>query len=82
MGTSALDRDLLARTGRLFAHPSFLTGFSRVLDLGATFERYNEDRTPEEADFLALWSDWAAVGDDIQAALNEFAKGGEASRLE
>jgi len=56
----------------LFACPSFLTGFSRVLDLGATFDRYNEDRTPEEADFLALWSDWAAVGDDLRAALSEF----------
>lgn len=80
MGTTLLDTEPLTRTGRLFACPSFLTGFSRLLDLGATFDRYNENRTPEEVDFLALWSDWAAVGDDIQAALNEFAKEGQASR--
>lgn len=74
MGTALLDTELLTRTGRLFACPSFLTGFARVLDLAATFDRYNENLTPEEADSLALQSDWAAVGDDLRTALSEFAK--------
>jgi hypothetical protein len=76
MGTALLDTELLTRTGRLFTCPSFLTGFARVFDLAATFDRYNEDLTPEEADSLALWSDWAAVGDDLRVALSEFAKEG------
>jgi hypothetical protein len=81
MGTVLLDTETLARTGRLFACPSFLTGSARVLDLAATFDRYNEDLTPEEADSLALWSDWAAVGDDLRVALSEFAKKEDTANL-
>lgn len=63
---------LFKRTGRLFARPSFLVGYSRAIDFGATINVYNENLTPEEADFAALKSDWQAVGDDIEYALNQF----------
>jgi hypothetical protein len=53
----------------LFAHPSFLYGIARSLDLGGTFDAYNESLTPNEADGRAIASDWLAVGKDLQGAL-------------
>ena len=61
-------------TDDLFARPSFLSGAARALDLAGTFDTYNQCETAEEADFLALQSDWATVGLDIQRAIDEFAK--------
>jgi hypothetical protein len=54
--------------GLLFARPSFLEGVARLLDLGNTLAEYNESQTPEQADFLALRSDWRAVGAEITVA--------------
>lgn len=56
----------------LFADPSLLTGASRSLDLGATFDDYNESSTPEQADERALRHDWYIVGDALYAAICEF----------
>lgn len=58
----------------LYARPSFIEGMARVLDLGATLTDFNYSLTPEEADFAAIQSDWQTVGDDIRAALEQFAK--------
>ena len=55
----------------LFARPSFLTGMARVLDLWGRFDRYNESRTPEEADVRALVSDWMVVRRDLEDALRK-----------
>lgn len=65
MGTVDFKSTLFQRSGRLFATPSFLSGFARALDLGATFTEYNTDNTPEVADYWSLWSDWHSVGDDL-----------------
>lgn len=75
MGTVDVRDVLFERSGRLFSRPSFLTGFSMVLDLGATFNQYNEDRTELEADLKALRSDWFSVGDDIRRAIHLFNPG-------
>lgn len=56
-------------TDFLFAKPSALYGFSRVFDLGAQLDLYNESPTPAVADFLALFNDWWMVGNDLKAAL-------------
>jgi len=58
--------------GLLFATPSFLEGFARVLDLGGTLTQYNTTSDPREADYLALRSDWRAIGDDFYTALGEY----------
>ena len=50
MGTVDFKDTLFQRSGRLFANPSFISGFARALDLGSTFTEYNTDATPEEAD--------------------------------
>ena len=62
---------LSPRTGRLFAGPSILAGTAKLIDIGATFDDYNNDSTSKEADFWSLWSDWSAVGDDLQQAFSE-----------
>lgn len=53
----------------LFAHPSFLSGAARVIDLGGVFDAYNESTTPAEADARASLSDWLGVGGDLQLAM-------------
>ena len=60
------------RTDYLFARPSFLSGFARVLDLFGLFDSYNESPTPKSADGCAIYSDWRIVGQDIQCAASEF----------
>ncbi len=60
---------IIGRAGRLFARPSFVEGVSRILDLGATLNVYNQNTTPEEADFEALESDWLSVGDELVSAM-------------
>lgn len=56
-------------TDYLFAHPGFLCGMARALDLGDTLTEYNRSLSEEEADFIAMESDWMAVGDDIRNAI-------------
>ena len=60
------------KTYFLFAMPSFLSGVARVLDLGCQFDNYNTSQTVEEADALALYSDFRLVGQDLQKAMESF----------
>ncbi len=60
-------------TDFLYAHPSFIGGMAEAMDLGGTLFLFNESRTPEEADYYAMRSDWMAVGEDIRAAMERFA---------
>lgn len=59
------------RTFYLFDEPSFFSGMSRVMDIGGTFNSYNNSKTPEEADIRALQLDWLCVGDDLVYAINK-----------
>jgi hypothetical protein len=52
----------------LFARPSFIEGFARVLDVGNVLNEYNRSLTGQQADFLALHSDWRAIGQNIRDA--------------
>ncbi len=58
-------------TDILYAQPSFLSGMSRVLDIGGTFDSYNIKQTPQQADLAALKSDWVTIGNDIKYTINE-----------
>jgi hypothetical protein len=58
----------------LFAQPSWLSGVARTLDLGATFDGYNESPTGEIADARALFADWHQVGEDLVEAMDRFEK--------
>lgn len=54
----------------LFAFPGSISGAGRLFDLMGTFDEYNDSRTPEEADLVALAMDFAAVGGDLRQAIN------------
>ena len=58
----------------LYARPDALDGVARTLDLGGTFDEYNTSLTPEQADALAIASDWQVVGDDLEGAIATFAE--------
>jgi hypothetical protein len=58
------------RSTLLFARPSFLYGVSKLLDPFRMSQDYNRSRTPNEADILAIRSDWHAIGSDMQQALS------------
>lgn len=54
------------RSTFLFAEPSFWAGMGRVFDLWGGFDLYAISRTPQEADFRALYADWRIVGQDMR----------------
>jgi len=56
----------------LYAKPSFFEGMSRLIDFSGALNTYNISRTPEEADFKAILSDWEAVGFDLLFAERKF----------
>ena len=62
----------------LYARPSFLEGVARIIDMGGTLNEYNSSRSGQEADAVALRSDWAAIGQDMRDAIGEFEKEAEA----
>ena len=55
----------------LFAQPSVLTGIARLFDIGGFLNTYNESESDDEADYLALFADWLAVGDSLEAAIEQ-----------
>jgi hypothetical protein len=55
----------------LFPRPSFLEGLGRIFDFAGALNVYNQSRTPAEADYKAMNSDWAAVGADMWAAVEQ-----------
>jgi|UniRef100_A0A7V6DR58 hypothetical protein len=62
---------------KLFASLGFFEGMGRVMDLYGTMMVANESISPKEADTRAIMSDWQAVGEDIAAAINNYAEGQE-----
>ncbi len=59
-------------TAILFARPSFWEGMGRIFDFSNTLSEYNVSITPQQADSLALASDWRAVGKDLRDAMQRF----------
>lgn len=57
---------VLLHSGFLFSEPSFMQGVGRILDFGHTLSAHNYSPTPNDADFMALYSDWLAIGDDFR----------------
>ncbi len=58
-------------TDFLFSMPSFLSGMGKAIDLGGTMTLFNGAASAEEADSLAVLSDWLAVGEDMKKAIKE-----------
>jgi hypothetical protein len=55
----------------LYADPSFTEGMARILDFGDTLTEYNRSLSPEQADAIALNSDWRAVIEDLAKVLGK-----------
>lgn len=62
-------------TSQLFARPSFIEGFARIADITGALNTYNTAPSPEEADCLAIRSDWAAIGEDFWGVLKTYSEG-------
>jgi hypothetical protein len=57
-----------SRSDFLYARPRDIFGVARFLDLGSSFDLYNESPSEAVADARAIWTDWASVGDYIEQA--------------
>ena len=67
--------ELDARSSFLFPDPSPLDGFARTLDIGSTYDRFNTSRSAVEADAVAIYNDWAAVGEDLYRSMAQVVRG-------
>ena len=56
----------------LYARPSFIGGACRVLDLFGTLQEYNKSLTPEIADARAMFSDFGAIGADLEQLMKRY----------
>lgn len=56
----------------LHSQPSLMEGLARVLDVMGTFDECDYPPAGEEADRVALASDWYAVGADLYHAISRF----------
>ena len=57
------------RPGKLFPTPSFSTGLARTFDFMGMLDEYRSGWRDSRHDALAIDDDWAAVGDDLRAAM-------------
>lgn len=60
-------------SGFLYAAPSTLEGVGRLIDFGNTLTEWNQSLSGEQADALALFADWRAVGADFYSTLTQLA---------
>lgn len=56
-------------TNILTSDSNVLTGIASAMSLGGNFYQFNNSRTPEEADFRAIYHDWRVVGEEIRQAM-------------
>jgi len=54
--------------------PSFSKGLSRSVDMGNTIDEYKTSESGDVADYIAIKSDWEAVGEDIRTSIKKYGK--------
>ena len=69
MGALIVESDHDLQTDFLVAMPSVFLGVARLVDLGSTLDAYNVSPTPEDADTIAIASDWRMVGKNLRDAI-------------
>ncbi len=52
-----------------FPMPSFASGMARTLDFMGVLDEYPVETDGDHRDFMAIYRDWRAVGDDLRAAI-------------
>ena len=60
---------------------SFVIGMGSVFNLAGNYFEYNYSRTPEEADEIAIASDWQIIGEDIKQAISGYEKENQTTRF-
>lgn len=63
-----------SKTFRLFAVPSFSTGFSFALNLFPSNSDINESKSITEADMKAIKADFEMIGKDLKDSVDEWEK--------
>jgi len=53
---------------------SFVIGIGSVFNLAGNYFDYNYSTSPEEADEIAIASDWYIIGEDIKQAISGYEK--------
>jgi len=53
---------------------SFVIGIGSVFNLAGNYFDYNYSTSPEEADEIAIASDWHIIGEDIKQAISGYEK--------
>ncbi len=56
----------------LIARPSFAEGMARILDIGATLQKYDAAPMTRDADSRAMLSDWMVTGDDLRVSIESY----------
>ena len=69
VGAEMVIKETESLAAGLFALPSFTTGAARALDMGCTFDAYNESDNSATADNKALSADWRQVGAELSKAM-------------
>ena len=59
-------------TNLLFSQPSLTEELGRAIDIGGNFDDYNYSASGEEADRIAIASDWYAVGADLYRVMSRY----------
>ncbi|MBI2410336.1 MAG: hypothetical protein HYV32_00370 [Candidatus Kerfeldbacteria bacterium] len=67
-------------TYRLFRVPTFKRGMASLIDITGKLNEIRFDKSGSEADYKALSSDWKAVGEDLQNAMNTYGRKKSATR--
>lgn len=62
------------RTDFLFPKSSFFVGMGSAFNVFGNYYKFNTSKTPLEADFKAIESDWGVVGQDIEKAIKSVKK--------
>jgi len=61
-------------TDFLVSTPNFKTGFGSVMNIAGNYYQFNQSKNGSESDALALFMDWASVGEDVREAIDEEVK--------
>ena len=64
-------RTMGTSTFYLFAVPNFLSGAASIFDPADALSTYNESPSGEDADAIAAFADWRAVGLDLEQAFQQ-----------
>lgn len=58
------------RTGFLFPNTNFWIGMGSILNIAGDYFTFNTSESGKEADYKALESDWAIIGQDIEDVID------------